>query len=44
MLGVGAVRHGFEHVLQELPSGAPVRCFNELRDGDLAVLAMPTKR
>ena len=33
--GVDLIRHGFEHVLQELPSRAPVSRFNELGDGEL---------
>ncbi len=34
--GVDLIRHGLEHVLQTLPSGAPVSLFNKLGHGELA--------
>ena len=34
--GVDLVRRGFEHVLKELPSRAPVGLFNELGHSELA--------
>ncbi|SFT96348.1 hypothetical protein SAMN05216236_11576 [Sedimentitalea nanhaiensis] len=33
---VNLVRHGFEHVLEELSSSAPVGLFNELGHSELA--------
>ncbi len=33
--GVDLVRHGFEHVLEELPSRAPVGLFSELGHSEL---------
>ncbi|MBA3912050.1 MAG: hypothetical protein C0524_19755 [Rhodobacter sp.] len=33
--GMDLIGHGLEHVLEELPGGASVRCFNELGNGEL---------